>query len=62
MPEGLVNILSGRQEFLGLTRYLLEIAALFIHVGWLRFPTSFAASDCGQRWDALINGVRGDYS
>ena len=26
MPEGLVNILSGRQEFLDLTRYLMEIA------------------------------------
>ncbi|MHB1422974.1 MAG: DUF6797 domain-containing protein [Gemmataceae bacterium] len=26
MPEGLINVLSGRQEFLDLTRYLLEIA------------------------------------
>jgi putative heme-binding domain-containing protein len=26
MPEGLVNILSGRQEFLDLARYLMEIA------------------------------------
>jgi putative heme-binding domain-containing protein len=26
MPEGLVNVLSGRQEFLDLTRYLMEIA------------------------------------
>jgi putative heme-binding domain-containing protein len=26
MPEGLVNVLSGRQEFLDLTRYLIEIA------------------------------------
>ncbi len=27
MPEGLVNVLSGRQEFLDLARYLMEIAA-----------------------------------
>lgn len=26
MPEGLVNVLSGRQEFLDLTRFLMEIA------------------------------------
>src|SRR5262249_61332090 len=26
MPEGLVNVLSGRQEFLDLMRYLMEIA------------------------------------
>ena len=26
MPEGLVNVLSGRREFLDLTRYLMEIA------------------------------------
>ncbi len=26
MPDGLVNVLSGRQEFLDLTRYLMEIA------------------------------------
>ena len=26
MPEGLINVLSGRQEFLDLTRYLMEIA------------------------------------
>ena len=38
MPEGLVNILSGRHEFLDLTRYLLEIAALFTMSVGFDFP------------------------
>jgi putative heme-binding domain-containing protein len=55
MPEGLVNLLAGRQEFLDLSRYLMEIAAMGWTPAWSR--ASFQA-DVTALMKSLVNGTR----